>query len=100
MGDRFDFVLVLDDSGSMQSRTKEGRTRWEELMEVTRIVVDLTTHLDDNGIDVIFLNRDGKKKVKKWGDVEDCFKKPPSNTTPLTPALQKAFSKQKGHKPL
>ncbi len=29
----YDFVLVLDDSGSMQSKTSGSKTRWMELME-------------------------------------------------------------------
>lgn len=33
----FDFVLMLDDSGSMQSRTEGSQTRWGELLEVANI---------------------------------------------------------------
>ena len=108
----------------MRSSAGNGRTRWEELKEVTRIVVEIATLLDDDGlpfsclpcfvlaqlfsssffhlagIDVHFLNRGSEKGVKKWKDVEKHFKSEPNGLTPLTEATKKAFSKQKGDRPL
>lgn len=61
--------------------------------------VSLMFSLDDDGIDIIFLNREGKKKVNNWKEAEKLFKSSPSGTTPLTAACRQAFSRQKG-KPL
>lgn len=55
--------------------------------------------LDDDGIELIFLNRSGEQKVKKWSDAEKLFKTGPGGTTPLTEATKKAFSRLKD-KPL
>lgn len=95
---RFDIALVLDDSGSMGSRAGN-RTRWDELREVAKIAIDVATTLDDDGIEVFFLNRGGKK-AKKFSDLEDLFKAPPSGTTPLYEACLKAFKCKAPLKPL
>ena len=53
----FDVVMLLDDSGSMTNRAGSGRSRWEELREITEIAIQIGCFLDENGVDVEFLNR-------------------------------------------
>jgi hypothetical protein len=96
--DRFDIVMVLDDSGSMNATAGDGKTRWQELKEVTKIAVNIGCSLDDSGIDLIFLNRNESKPicgVRSWKDAEKLFKDPPRGTTPLTGALKNAYALQK-----
>ena len=95
----FDIVLVLDDSGSMNASAGGGKTRWQELKEITKMVVEIATGLDDDGLDAIFLNRGTKSGIKSFKDLKDAFEKDPGGLTPLTAATKAAFSRQKG-KPL
>lgn len=93
--------MVLDDSGSMGTRIKgTNKTRWDELKEVAQIAISIAAALDDDGMDILFLNRPGKKGVRSWSDAESLFKAPPSGTTPLTEATYKVFHSAKPTKPL
>lgn len=66
----YDFCLVLDDSGSMQSRVEGNKTRWQELLEVASIAVEIGAALDDNGVDVLFLNREGRSNVRTLSEIK------------------------------
>ena len=97
----YDVVMVLDDSGSMQSRVDgTSKTRWDELKEVAKIALSIGVALDPDGIDIIFLNRPGADRVQDPKLVEDLFRKPPSGTTPLTKACKDAFSRKTPGKPM
>jgi len=90
-----DVVMVLDDSGSMNARVDgTSNTRWDELRQITRIAVEIACSLDDDGCDLIFLNRPGANRVNSWKLAEPLFQRPPTGTTPLTKALKDAFSRQ------
>jgi hypothetical protein len=82
---------------------RPGVSRWDELKEVSRIAIDIAGALDDNGIDLIFLNRlkptKGISGVTSWKAVEHCFRSDPDGTTPLVQACHEAFSRL-GTKPL
>lgn len=98
---RFDIVLVLDDSTSMDNRLKSSsHTRWDQLKSMVRIAVEIGTCLDDDGVDLIFLNRAGMDKVNSWDKVQRLFEKSPNGSTPLTQACSKAFAKLRREKPL
>lgn len=43
--DKFDIVMVCDDSGSMNASSDGAKTRWAELKEVCRIAVELGASL-------------------------------------------------------
>ena len=88
----YEIVLVLDDSGSMCTSTGK-TTRWGELKDVARIAIEIGAALDDNGVDILFLNREGRSNVKSWDEADKLFKASPSGGTPLGEALGKAFSK-------
>jgi hypothetical protein len=110
----YEVVLVLDDSGSMTSAASLTKSRWKELQEVARIAIEIGCALDSNGVDIIFLNRQGASNVRTWAEAEHLFKHGPSGSrsifffffyfshltaTPLAEALERAFQKL-GPKPL
>lgn len=79
----YEIVLVLDDSGSMASATSLGKTRWKELQEVARIAIEIGCALDENGVDIIFLNREGRSNVRTWAEAETLFKHGPNGGLPI-----------------
>lgn len=99
---RFDIILVLDDSGSMRG------SRWQELLEVAGIVIEFCTALDDDGIDIHFLNRQIPDQIGGQGrphqrmmlnvthpsQLQNVFQAQPSGYTPLAETIQYALSKQ------
>ena len=92
----YDIILILDDSGSMKTKTKGNQTRWGELKEMSIPIIDLGSLLDSDGIDVIFLNRGHKSNVKSINDIQGMFNAPPDFRTPLSSKLRLAMSLAKG----
>ena len=86
----FDIILVLDDSGSMGTATDCG-TRWSELKYMAAAIIDIGSSLDDDGIDVMFLNRGTRRNVRSVNDVIDLFDKPPGGNTPLSNKVREAM---------
>lgn len=91
----YDFIVVIDTSGSMGSPVKPGndRTRWTAMQEsVTAFVRDIEK-LDSDGIDVVQLGGG----VKSWqgvtsakvGDLFNGLR--PMGSTPLAEALTEAL---------
>ena len=92
----FDICVVADDSGSMATPVKSStnkntnpygamQTRWTELRQTLSIVVELGSALNDNGVDVFFLNRPPVLQARSARDVQPAFDhKPPQGFTPLT----------------
>lgn len=95
----WDFVMICDDSGSMNTRTDQG-TRWTELCMNTKRTVKICTQLDPDGISVNFLNRKGSKNVTKFDQVKSLFRKGPSGSTPLGAALERALKEKTPGKPM
>jgi len=93
----FDIVFLCDDSGSMREVMSidsknvydKPLTRWTDLIQNIKIVIQLAIALDQDGIDLYFLNRPGKKGVKDWHDIKDIFDNPPAGHTPLSDAILK-----------
>jgi hypothetical protein len=92
---KYDIIVLCDDSGSMIEPSsylsfKDGhmvdRTRWDELRETVEVITELCVLLDDDGIDIWFLN--GEKPIKNVTDknkVTALFNsRKPSGRTPLT----------------
>jgi hypothetical protein len=53
---QFDIVFLVDDTGSMITQDCDGgKSRWTELIQSMRHVVDLVCHYDKDGVDVHFL---------------------------------------------
>ena len=92
----FEIVLLLDDSGSMNTPLTDGSghaTRWDELKSVVNIVISIATIFDDDGIDIHFLNRENTDSVKDLNQVTTIMNDPPLGLTPLTSSLNKIFIK-------
>jgi len=97
---KFDIVIIGDDSGSMGTRNKHSsKTRWDELKETIQMVIELGSMLDTDGIDLYFLNRRGAKNVTSFAQVSHLFDKRPSGGTPLSKVIEKVLRRQ-GAKPL
>ncbi len=86
-------VFVLDDSGSMLSKTDHG-TRWSELQEVCQLAIEIATKLNpEEGVDIVFLNRRGESKIKNWAQALPLFSPPPTGGTDLSSKTAEAFAK-------
>ncbi len=91
----YDFIVVVDTSGSMGEPVKAGgtRTRWEAMQESVGVFVRDIEKLDGDGIDVVQLG----SNVKSWAGVTsskvtDLFNTlRPMGSTPLAEALTEAF---------
>ncbi|KAJ3342975.1 hypothetical protein HDU83_005852 [Entophlyctis luteolus] len=93
----YDIVIVADDSGSMRTKSSGGitdpfaplRTRWDELKETVAAVTEIASVLDDDGIDVYFLNRSPVRGVKGLtSSLQTAFSSPPEGYTPITRTLR------------
>ena len=68
------------------------RTRWDELREIVRRILQIAVMFDTNGVDIYFLNEDQEyTKIKNPEDVDHLFSKTPSGYTPLVSVLRKIF---------
>ncbi|KAK3497159.1 uncharacterized protein B0T23DRAFT_437943 [Neurospora hispaniola] len=72
---KFDVVFLLDDTGSMMEAIEPApsfngnceakeRSKWDEMIESLRYIVDIVTHYDRDGVDVHFFCRDDKDKFR------------------------------------
>lgn len=90
----FEIVLLLDDSGSMNSPLSDGgkhATRWDELKSVVNIVIDIATIFDNSGVDIYFLNRRSLLNVKQFSYLDSILNQLPNGRTPLTSKCQEIF---------
>lgn len=94
----FDYILVMDKSGSMgeASLTLEGRTRWDEAQEFTENFARFAEKHDDDGLTVITFSSsvkvyDGVKSDKVHEVFTSCQ---PGGSTNLAAALDAAFKKK------
>jgi len=95
----YEMVVIADDSGSMNNaaepdHVRKGeakKTRWHELCETVKNIVEIASCFDESGIDVYFLNREPAPRVKSAKDEHflRAIEKKPKGTTPLTEALEK-----------
>lgn len=91
----YDFIVVVDTSGSMSSPNKAGqsRTRWEAMQESVGVFVRDIEKIDSDGIDVVQLGG----QVQTWqgvtsAKVQEMFNTlSPRGSTPLAEALSAAF---------
>ncbi len=80
-------------SGSQDPYVKP-LTRWEDLKQSVKAIIKIATTLNDQGIDLYFLNRKGATGVTDWKDVKDLFVAKPKGHTPLTEVISKIISKK------
>eukprot|EP01061_Rhynchopus_euleeides_P017491 TRINITY_DN29071_c0_g1_i2.p1 TRINITY_DN29071_c0_g1~~TRINITY_DN29071_c0_g1_i2.p1 ORF type:complete len:304 (+),score=109.23 TRINITY_DN29071_c0_g1_i2:91-1002(+) len=94
----YEIVFIADDSGSMTLSSlppherrlgSPGPSRWDELCTTLRLVAEIACCLDDDGIDIYFLNRPPVKGVRSVDDptFARSLAMPPQGTTPLTERL-------------
>jgi hypothetical protein len=87
----FEIVIVCDDSGSMANVLDQtpgdpfGKkyTRWDELKHYVSIVTDIAGILDQNGLDIYFLNRPSVSGITHSEQVQPLFQNPPAGYTPI-----------------
>lgn len=92
----YDFVVVIDKSGSMGEPVKAGSsvTRWEAVQESAMTLVRDVEKLDSDGLGLVLFS--GTNIVTKDGVTSQTIREAfastrPSGTTPLAEALTEAF---------
>ncbi|CAF1062831.1 unnamed protein product [Rotaria sordida] len=94
----FEIVILCDDSGTMTNFVDgTTRTRWDELRMFVRLVVEIGTIFDSNGINIHFLNRQNSYRITNPKDVERLFKIPPRGYTPLARVLRNILQSHVQH---
>ncbi|KAJ3208307.1 hypothetical protein HDU82_002638 [Entophlyctis luteolus] len=92
----FDVVVIADDSGSMNTEIASSAadpsapaTRWDELKETIAVVAELASVLDDDGIDVYFLNTQPLNNIHGLtAELQAAFAVPPEGYTPIASTLR------------
>lgn len=99
----FDTVIICDDSGSMlttidDNTTVSGNafaaktTRWDILRRIVTIVVEASTALDKNGVDIYFLNRPPLLGTWDVNQITEAFQFPPQGYTPTIRVMQQVLA--------
>ena len=68
-----------------------GKTRWDALCYIVKIILEIGVIFDSNGVDIHFLNADPILNVKDPAEVSGIFSRQLSGYTPLASTLQKIF---------
>jgi len=87
----FEIVIICDDSSSMNTLVSNPSikdhqnmiTRWQELKNAVKIIIELAGTLDRTGVDVYFLNREKITDIKDYNAIELSFMTEPSGYTPI-----------------
>ncbi|KAJ3244421.1 hypothetical protein HDU77_009906, partial [Chytriomyces hyalinus] len=104
----YDIVVICDDSGSMNTKSTAGLTvsnpfapmptRWDELKETVAIVTDIACALDDDGIDIYFLNRAPLSSITSVEQLEQAFADAPRGYTPTARVLRQVLNDRRQKK--
>ena len=98
--DEYEIVIIADDSGSMRAPLPNNdpfsppKTRWDELKSTLGILVDIATCLDDNGVDIYFLNREPLRGVSDMDTINVAFAVEPNGYTPLVDTMTKVVAEK------
>lgn len=88
----YEIVIVCDDSGSMNTPIDgHKRTRWDQLRDIVKLILEISVIFDSNGVDIYFLNQNPILNVKDPAHVIKIFSARPSGYTPLASTLAKIF---------
>jgi hypothetical protein len=101
-----EFIFLFDDSGlnsyinfrSMRNTDAGSReSRWLELKSFAAQAIALSSAFDMNGVDVYFLNRPTVSNVKSIAQLEDVFRKEPTDycLTPLSNKLDQIINEKR-----
>ena len=102
--DGYKICVICDDSGSMQLPvTKPNEpfaksdSRWDEAKKSLKIIVDIASVFDSEGIDIYYLNRQPILNVTSSEELcgNRQFNKTPNGSTPLGETIQKVLSDKK-----
>ena len=94
--EKFDIVLVWDNSGSMNKESSYvdekgvtiNTTRWGESCKVMESIVRFATTVDTNGVDVYFFDNERHIKVHNVDDIRKEFTNSAPKSNTLTPIVQ------------
>lgn len=99
----FDIVVICDDSSSMNTVVTAPNTknfmnlpsRWNEMENIIKIIMEASMLLDDDGIDIYFLNRQEQKNITNIDIIEELFKLKPIGYTPIVDTLEKILEEKR-----
>jgi hypothetical protein len=87
-----DIFVIIDDSGSMQTKTKDERTRWQEALELASVVADIGGAICEYGIHIKFINQNVMHtNIKNSQFVVPLFSNGPGGYTPLSNSLDQVI---------
>ncbi len=99
--ENYEIVIICDDSGSMSTIIDDDKnpmskkmTRWDELKNYVNVLIDISSALDKNGIDIYFLNRQGMYNVSDTNQVANLFYHPPNGYTPLANTIERIYKEK------
>ncbi len=86
----YKIALILDDSSSMNTvdSTDKQTSRWDELSNFAKIIIEIAAVFNSNGCDVHFLNMQGVKNVRSFDQLSLYFRDRPAGSTPLSRTIQ------------
>lgn len=91
----FDFVVVLDASGSMSTEDMKGRSRWAYMQESVESFARDVSKFDSDGIDLVVLSGstgiDSHQGVSAEHVAQVFRQRSPRGSTPMAEALQAAL---------
>ncbi|KAI8607419.1 hypothetical protein BC830DRAFT_1175340 [Chytriomyces sp. MP71] len=101
----YNIVIIADDSGSMNVRSTNGlsvtnpfavtSSRWDELKSTVQMVTEIASTLDQDGIDVYFLNRAPIRNIVGPSIALDkAFERPPEGYTPIKRVLKQVLNEK------
>ena len=90
--ENYKIVMILDDSSSMlQIDPNKKISRWKELENFVKIVIELSAVFNSNGCDVHFLNMNAVKNVRNFDKLKIFFNGDPGGCTPITKEIKKVI---------
>ena len=99
----YEICIICDDSGSMTNLTTQPNdpfmkveSRWQEAQKSLKIVTDISSIFDPDGIDIYYLNRN---PILKVGTAEELnfypqFNVTPNGSTPLGETIQRVLTEK------
>lgn len=99
-----EIVLLCDDSDSMSLNIAEegldpfatrNSTRWLELKKLTAIIIQFVTSMNDDGLDIYFLNREKICNVKSINGLQNVFNILPQGSTNISNTLMQIYEDKK-----
>lgn len=90
----YKIALILDDSSSMNTIDSADRqtSRWDDLSNFAKIVIEIAAVYNPEGCDVYFLNMQSVKKVRSIDQLSIFFQDRPAGATPLSRTIQNVIT--------